>query len=187
MLFEIIQIKLDKNNNEYYVCVNKENNECWKYVSLWDKETHISGETLELDTSKCVWETKISMSGEHKGAKYETTLLNLNKKEWNFKKPDMLDKMRMIGENNKSKFYLCSIRNKGKFIDKKYVGIDENMWEATFIQKDTKLEVRKNITTLKQKEYYESFLKKEVYLWYEVKKNKLGAEYLSVEWKGVEQ
>jgi len=59
------------------------------------------------------------------------------------------------------------------------------MWEVVFIDTLDKLEIRKTIKTLPAKNYFEKHLKKDMYVWYEPKKTKMGSEFLGLEVKGV--
>jgi len=189
MLFTVNQIKVDKNNKEYYVLVNKDNNQLWKFIYLWEKPgiTHTSGEYVEYDDSKVQYEDKISETGEHIGSHYLTATVMLEKKDWDYKKATMLDKMKLLGEANKRLFHCCCVRNTGLFENNKYVGKNPNEWEVLFIDKVNKIEIKKRIKTLPAKNFFEKLVKKDVYVWYEVKKSKVGGEFMGLEVKGVEQ
>jgi len=186
MLFKVCQVKVDKNNREYYVLVNKDNNECWKFVSLWDKEgvKHQLDEVIEFDDSKVKYEEKISETGEHIGAKYLQGTWFVEKKEWDYRKATLLDKMKLTGFQNAKVFKCCSIKNRGLFDhDNKFIGINENEWVVTFINSQDKLEVQKTIKTPNAKKFFDGLLHKNVQLWYDVKKSKVGGEFMGLEVK----
>jgi len=170
MLFTVIQVKFDKNSNEYYNLVNKDDSRCWCYVNLYDDTAiHKVDEVIELDESKMEFETRVSVSGEHAGEKYMTGIYRIREKqEWDYVKVDPVD---MYTSAN-SKIFKCISIKENRF--------EPGTWVCLFLNKEEKLSIQKKLKSERQKGYFTNFIGQDCVCWYERATTKTGAKYFEL-------